>query len=54
MTSTSSPEPRNTGFATIRTWVRAPFGTRSERSAPTRPRVGHGHELTRYQPPPLV
>jgi hypothetical protein len=54
MTSTSSPEPRNTGYATIRTWVRAPFGTRSERTTPTRPHVGHGHQLPRYEPPPLV
>ena len=37
MTSTSSPEPRNTSVATVRTWVRAPFGTRSERSAPDPP-----------------
>ncbi len=54
MTRNSSPEPRNTSSASVRTWVRAPFGTRSERSTPTHPQVGHGHELPRYQRPPLV
>lgn len=51
---TSSPEPRSTGHAAIRTWVRAPFGIRGERSTPTRPAPAHGHELPRYEPPPLV
>jgi hypothetical protein len=54
MSSSTSPEPPRTSNATIRTWVRAPFGTRSERSSPTRPRISHGHELPRSERPPLV
>jgi hypothetical protein len=54
MTSNDSPQQRTTGHASVRTWVRAPFGTRSAGSTPTRPQAGHGHELPRYQRPPLV
>jgi hypothetical protein len=54
MSSNSSWEPRTTSEATVRTWLRTPFGLRGERSRPTRPSVRHGHEVTRFQPPPLV
>jgi hypothetical protein len=54
MTSTNSRETRTTSNAVIRAWVRAPFGTRSENSTPTRPHVSHGHELPRRQLPPMV
>jgi hypothetical protein len=54
MTSNSSRETHITSNAVLRAWVRAPFGTRSETSTPTRPRVSHGHELPRRQLPPLV
>ena len=54
MSSNSSWEPRTTSGATVRTWVRTPFGMRGDRSRPTRPHVEHGHEVARHQPPPLV
>jgi hypothetical protein len=54
MTSNNSRESHTISNAVIRAWVRAPFGTRSETSTPTRPRVSHGHELPRRELPPLV
>jgi hypothetical protein len=54
MTSNNSRESHTISNAVIRAWVRAPFGTRSENSTPTRPRVSHGHELPRHELPPLV
>jgi len=54
MSSNSSWEPRTMSELTVRTWVRAPFGMRGDRTRPTRPFVDHGHEVERYQRPPLV
>jgi hypothetical protein len=54
MSSNSSWNSRTTGIASVRTWVRTPFGSRSEQSNPTRPRVEHGHEMARSELPPLV
>jgi hypothetical protein len=54
LSSNSSWTPRTTSDATVRTWVRNPFGLRGERTRPTRPHVKHGHEVARFQPPPLV
>jgi hypothetical protein len=54
MSSNSNWAPRTTGFASVRTWVRTPFGSRSEQTAPTRPRVEHGHEIGRSEIRPLV
>lgn len=54
MSSNSSWEPRITSGATVRTWVRTPFGLRGDRTRPTRPDIDHGHEEARFQRPPLV
>ena len=54
LSSNSSWPARTTSDLSVRTWLRTPFGQRGERSAPTRPHVEHGHEVARYQPPPLV
>jgi hypothetical protein len=54
MSSNTSWGTRGTSQATVRTWIRTPFGQRDERSRPTRPYVDHGHEVARQQPPPLV
>jgi hypothetical protein len=54
LSSKSSWAEPTTSDATVRTWVRTPFGTRGERTRPTRPYVEHGHEAARHQPPPLV
>jgi hypothetical protein len=54
MSSNSSGAPRTTSGATVRTWVRAPFGVRGDRTRPTRPYVEQGHEIERFQRPPLV
>jgi hypothetical protein len=54
MSSNTSWGTRGTSQATVRTWIRTPFGQRDERSRPTRPYVDHGHGVARQQPPPLV
>jgi hypothetical protein len=51
MSSYSSWEPRTTSDATVRTWMRSPFGLRGKASGPTRPHIDHGHEVARLQPP---
>jgi hypothetical protein len=54
MSSNISWGPRTTSGATARTWVRNPFGMRGDRTRPTRPYLEHGHEVARFQRPPLV
>lgn len=41
LSSNSSWAPRTTSGATVRSWVRTPFGTRSERTRPTRPYIDY-------------
>jgi hypothetical protein len=54
MSSNTSWTPRTTSIASVRTWVRTPFGSRSEHTSPTRPHVDQGHEVVRFERPPLV
>jgi hypothetical protein len=49
MSSNISWEARTTSQATVRTWLRAPFGLRGERTAPTRPNIDYDREMLRLR-----